>query len=76
MKNTLMKYTPIYVQGYIKRALELGFIKEKDIEHVKKKTNDIIAKTEYSSLKNVIVLNFLPFLTFALLNMLFEVSQM
>ena len=39
MKNTLMKYTPIYVQGYIKRALELGFIKEKDIEHVKKELN-------------------------------------
>ncbi len=26
-------------QGYIKRALELGFIKEKDIEHVKKELN-------------------------------------
>ena len=39
MKNTLMKSTPIYVQGYIKRALELGFIKEKDIEHVKKELN-------------------------------------
>lgn len=32
MKNTLMKGTTYYVQGYIKRANELGIIKDKDLQ--------------------------------------------
>lgn len=39
MKNTLMKYTPIYVEGYIKRAVQLGVIKKRDYENVKKELN-------------------------------------
>lgn len=36
MKNTLMKYTPIYVEGYIRRAVQLGVISELDMEYYKK----------------------------------------
>ena len=39
MKNTLMKYTPIYIEGYIKRAIEMGIIKNTDIEVVKEELN-------------------------------------
>lgn len=39
MKNTLMKYTPVYLEGYIKRAIEMGIIKDTDIELVKKELN-------------------------------------
>lgn len=36
MKNTLMKYTPIYVEGYIKRAIEMGVIDNIDVVSAKK----------------------------------------
>ncbi len=39
MKNTLMKYTPIYIEGYIKRAIEMGVIDNLDIESAKKELN-------------------------------------
>lgn len=39
IKNTLMKYTPIYIEGYIKRAIQMGIIKDIDIETVKKELN-------------------------------------
>lgn len=39
MKNTLMKYTPIYVEGYIKRAIELGIIDNIDIVSAKEELN-------------------------------------
>ncbi len=39
MKNTLMKYTPIYIEGYIKRAIQMGVIKDTDIEVVKTELN-------------------------------------
>ena len=39
IKNTLMKYTPIYIEGYIKRAVELGIIEQDDIETAKKELN-------------------------------------
>ena len=39
MKNTLMKYTPIYVEGYIKSAIEMEIIKDTDVELVKKELN-------------------------------------
>lgn len=39
MKNTLMKYTPIYVEGYIKRAIEMGAIDNIDIVTVKEELN-------------------------------------
>lgn len=38
-KHTLMKYTPIYVEGYIKRALELGYIGEDDVERLRESLN-------------------------------------
>lgn len=34
MKNTLMKYTPIYMDGYIKRAVQLGIIQVYDMKIV------------------------------------------
>lgn len=39
MKNTLMKYTPVYIEGYIKRAIEMGIIKDADIEVIKRELN-------------------------------------
>lgn len=39
MKNTLMKYTPIYVEGYIKRAIEMGVIDNIDIVSAKEELN-------------------------------------
>lgn len=41
MKNTLMKGTIYYVQGYIKRANELGVIKDRDLEQVIKELNPL-----------------------------------
>lgn len=39
MKNTLMKYTPIYIEGYLKRAIEMGVIDNLDIDSAKKELN-------------------------------------
>lgn len=39
MKNTLMKYTPIYVEGYIKRAIEMGVIDNIDVVSAKEELN-------------------------------------
>lgn len=39
MKHTLMKYTPIYVRGYIKRAVKLGIIDEYDMMIISEKVN-------------------------------------
>ena len=39
MRNTLMKYTPLLVEGYIKRAVELGYISNDELENVKKSLN-------------------------------------
>lgn len=39
MKNTLMKYTPIYVEGYIKRAIEMGIIDNTDVVSAKEELN-------------------------------------
>ncbi len=41
MKNTLMKGTIYYVQGYIKRANELGVIKDRDLEQAIKELNPL-----------------------------------
>ena len=39
MKNTLMFGTPYYVEGYIKRANELGIIKDKELSNAKRELN-------------------------------------
>lgn len=41
MKNTLMRGTIYYVQGYIKRANELGIIKDEDMELAIKQLNPL-----------------------------------
>lgn len=45
MKNTLMKGTIYYVQGYIKRANELGIIKNKDMQ---KAIDELDPKRDFS----------------------------
>lgn len=39
MKSTLMKYTPIYIEGYIKRAVSLGVIAENEVDSIKDSIN-------------------------------------
>lgn len=39
MKCTIMRYTPIYIEVYIKRAVQLGIIEESNIEKAKKELN-------------------------------------
>lgn len=39
MKNTLMKYTPIYIEGYVKRAVQLKIITEAEAKKVWEETN-------------------------------------
>lgn len=38
-KSTLMKYTPMYVEGYIKRAVTLGVITENEVDSIKYSIN-------------------------------------
>ena len=41
MKNTLMKGTVYYVNGYLKRAVELGIIKNEDLDKAIKELNPL-----------------------------------
>lgn len=39
VKNTIMKATPILVEGYIKRAIQLGYINQEEVKNIKEYLN-------------------------------------